>query len=174
MADGSRLAADLVIGTDGAGSAVRNSLTDLTQERKKYSDGVCRVLIPRPAEFRGERWNRVLDYWTLEPDAMRVLYHPMGPDMLYIAFMAETKNERASRIRSMLRSGRSASLTSSRLSSWPARPREAARQLPDQPRYALVDRARGAGGRRGARHVPGSRPGGRRRDGQRGRPGPCP
>jgi 2-methyl-3-hydroxypyridine 5-carboxylic acid dioxygenase len=98
MADGSRLQADLVIGTDGAGSAVRNSLSDLTQERKKYSDGVCRVLIPRPQEFRGERWNRVLDYWTLEPDAMRVLYHPMGPDMLYIAFMAETKNERASRI----------------------------------------------------------------------------
>jgi 2-methyl-3-hydroxypyridine 5-carboxylic acid dioxygenase len=98
MADGSRLEADLVIGTDGAGSAVRNSLSDLTQERKKYSDGVCRVLIPRPEEFRGERWNRVLDYWTLEPDAMRVLYHPMGPDMLYIAFMAETKNERASRI----------------------------------------------------------------------------
>ena len=98
MADGSRLEADLVIGTDGAGSAVRNSLTDLVQERKKYSDGVCRVLIPRPQEFRGERWNRVLDYWTLEPDAMRVLYHPMSPDMLYIAFMAETKNERASRI----------------------------------------------------------------------------
>ena len=98
MADGSRLEGDLVIGTDGAGSAVRNSLSDLTQERKKYSDGVCRVLIPRPEEFRGQRWNRVLDYWTLEPDAMRVLYHPMGPDMLYIAFMAETKNERASRI----------------------------------------------------------------------------
>jgi 2-methyl-3-hydroxypyridine 5-carboxylic acid dioxygenase len=98
MADGSRLEADLVIGTDGAGSVVRNSLSALNQERKKYSDGVCRVLIPRPEEFRGERWNRVLDYWTLEPDAMRVLYHPMGPDMLYIAFMAETKNERASRI----------------------------------------------------------------------------
>ena len=71
-------------------------LGDLIQERKKYSDGVCRVLIPRPEEFRGERWNRVLDYWTLEPDAMRVLYHPMGPGMLYIAFMAETRNERAS------------------------------------------------------------------------------
>ena len=56
------------------------------------------VLIPRPEEFKGERWNRVLDWWTLEPDAMRVLYHPMSPDMLYIAFMAETKNERASRI----------------------------------------------------------------------------
>jgi 2-methyl-3-hydroxypyridine 5-carboxylic acid dioxygenase len=98
MADGSRLEADLAIGTDGAGSAVRDSLGDLAQERKKYSDGVCRVLIPRPELARGPEWNRVLDFWTLEPDAMRILYHPMGPDQLYIAFMAETKNERASAI----------------------------------------------------------------------------
>src|ERR1700733_7740628 len=53
MADGSRLEADLVMGSGGGGSAVRTSLSDLTQERKKYSDGVCRVLIPRPHEFRG-------------------------------------------------------------------------------------------------------------------------
>jgi 2-methyl-3-hydroxypyridine 5-carboxylic acid dioxygenase len=98
LADGSRAEADLVIGADGAGSAVRDSLTDLAQERRKYSDGVCRLLVPRPEEFRGERWDRVIDYWTLEPDAMRILFIPTGPDTIYLGMMAETRNERASRI----------------------------------------------------------------------------
>lgn len=98
MQDGSRLEADLVIATDGAGSAVRNSLPAFRQDRKKYSDGVCRLLIPRPEEFRGEQWNRVIDFWTLEPDAMRILFIPVGPDMLYLGMMADTGNTRASRI----------------------------------------------------------------------------
>lgn len=98
MEDGSRLKADLVIGADGAGSAVRNSLGNPVQERKKYSDGVCRVLIPRPEEFRGEQWDRVIDFWTLEPDAMRILFISTGPETLYLGMMAETRNERASRI----------------------------------------------------------------------------
>ncbi|SCL21269.1 2-methyl-3-hydroxypyridine 5-carboxylic acid dioxygenase [Micromonospora pallida] len=98
LADGTRLAADLVIGADGAGSAVRNSLGDLTQERKKYQDGVCRVLIPRPEEFQGPEWDRVIDFWTLEPDPMRILFIPTGPDKIYMGMMATTTNERASRI----------------------------------------------------------------------------
>jgi 2-methyl-3-hydroxypyridine 5-carboxylic acid dioxygenase len=98
LADGSRVLADLVIGTDGAGSAVRNSLSALSQERKKYNDGVCRVLIYRPEEVRGEQWNRVIDFWTLEPDAMRILFIPTAADQLYLAFMSELGNERAMRI----------------------------------------------------------------------------
>ncbi|MBU2667214.1 FAD-dependent monooxygenase [Actinoplanes bogorensis] len=98
LADGTRLEADLVVGADGAGSAVRNSLPALAQERKKYQDGVCRVLVPRPAEFAGPEWNRVIDYWTLEPDAMRILFITTGPDSLYMGMMATTSNERASRI----------------------------------------------------------------------------
>jgi 2-methyl-3-hydroxypyridine 5-carboxylic acid dioxygenase len=98
MADGTRLEADLVIGADGAGSAVRDSLGDLTQERKKYQDGVCRVLIARPEEFQGPEWDRVIDFWTLEPDAMRILFIPTGPDTIYLGMMATTTNERASRI----------------------------------------------------------------------------
>ncbi|GAA0975742.1 NAD(P)/FAD-dependent oxidoreductase [Acrocarpospora macrocephala] len=98
MEDGGRLEADLVIGADGAGSAVRNSLGGLAQERKKYSDGVCRVLIPRPEEFRGEQWDRVVDFWTLGPDAMRILFISTGPETIYLGMMAETSNERASRI----------------------------------------------------------------------------
>ncbi|PSK67707.1 3-hydroxybenzoate 6-hydroxylase 1 [Micromonospora sp. MH33] len=98
LADGARLAADLVVGADGAGSAVRNSLCELTQERKKYQDGVCRVLIPRPEEFQGPGWDRVIDFWTLEPDPMRILFIPTGPDTIYMGMMATTTNERASRI----------------------------------------------------------------------------
>src|SRR5882757_4629396 len=90
MADGSRLEADLVIGADGAGSAVRNSLGELAQQREKYEDGVCRVLIPRPEEFQGPEWNRTVDFWTLVPDAMRILFIPIGPDAIYMGMMATT------------------------------------------------------------------------------------
>jgi 2-methyl-3-hydroxypyridine 5-carboxylic acid dioxygenase len=98
LEDGSRWPADLVIGADGAGSAVRNSLPSLKQERKRYSDGVCRLLIPRPEEFQGREWNRVVDFWTLEPDAMRILFITTDPEHIYTGFMASTDNERASRI----------------------------------------------------------------------------
>lgn len=98
LEDGTRLPADLVVGADGAGSDVRNSLPAFVQERKKYTDGVCRVLIPRPAEFIGPRWNRVIDFWTLEPDAMRILFIPTGPDTIYMGLMTSTGNERAARI----------------------------------------------------------------------------
>lgn len=98
LEDGSRATADLVIGADGAGSDLRNSLPTLKQERKRYSDGVCRLLIPRPAEFQGREWNRVVDFWTLEPDAMRILFITTDPEHIYTGFMASTDNERASRI----------------------------------------------------------------------------
>lgn len=98
LEDGTRLEADLVVGADGAGSAVRNSLPALKQERRRYSDGVCRLLIPRPEEFQGPEWDRVIDFWTLEPDAMRILFVMTGPDYIYLGLMASTDNERASRI----------------------------------------------------------------------------
>jgi len=98
LEDGTRLEADLVVAADGAGSVVRNSLPALVQERKKYSDGVCRVLIPRPEQFKDPQWDRVIDFWTLEPDAMRILFITTGPDTIYMGMMAATSNERASRI----------------------------------------------------------------------------
>ncbi len=96
LADGSEVTADLVIGADGAGSAVRNSLPAFLQSRQKYLDGVARVLVPRPETFRGAEWDRVIDYWTLEPDAMRILFIPCTEELLYMGLMAETKNMRAS------------------------------------------------------------------------------
>lgn len=98
LADGTRLAADLVVAADGVGSAVRNSLPSLAQERKRYQDAICRLLISRPPEFQGPQWNRVIDFWTLEPDAMRILFITTGLDSIYVAFMASADNELASRI----------------------------------------------------------------------------
>jgi len=98
LEDGTRLEADLVVAADGAGSVVRNSLPALVQERKKYADGVCRVLISRPEEFKDPGWDRVIDFWTLEPDAMRILFIPTGPDTIYMGMMAAAGNERAARI----------------------------------------------------------------------------
>lgn len=98
LEDGSAFAADLVVGADGAGSHVRNSLPQFAQERKRYKDGVVRVLVPRSPEFAGAEWDSVIDFWTLEPDAMRILYVPCGPETVYMGMMAETSNERASRI----------------------------------------------------------------------------
>jgi 2-methyl-3-hydroxypyridine 5-carboxylic acid dioxygenase len=98
LEDGTRLEADLVVAADGAGSVVRNSRPALVQERKKYADSVCRVLIPRPEEFQGPEWDRVIDFWTMEPDAMRILFITTGPDTIYMGMMATTGNERATRI----------------------------------------------------------------------------
>jgi len=98
LENGEVLAGDLVIGADGVGSAVRNSIPEFKQERRRYRDGVARVLVDRPREFTGREWNRVIDFWTLEPDAMRILFIPVGPDKIYLGFMAETSNERASRL----------------------------------------------------------------------------
>lgn len=98
LADGSALTADLVIAADGAGSLVRNSRPEFHQERKKYKDGVARVLVSRPEEFSAPEWDSVIDFWTLEPDTMRILYVPCGPDTIYMGMMAETSNERASRL----------------------------------------------------------------------------
>lgn len=96
FADGSELTADLIVGADGAGSNIRNSMSEFAQERQKYKDGVIRVLVPRPEEFKGEEWDRVIDYWTFEPDVMRVLYIPCNENEIYMGLMAETKNEAAS------------------------------------------------------------------------------
>jgi 2-methyl-3-hydroxypyridine 5-carboxylic acid dioxygenase len=95
--DGTELRADLVVGADGAGSKVRDSLA-LEQEREKYIDGVVRLLVARPAGLQDVEWDRIIDLWTFEPDVMRILYVPCGKEDLYVAFMAETTNARASSV----------------------------------------------------------------------------
>jgi 2-methyl-3-hydroxypyridine 5-carboxylic acid dioxygenase len=97
LGDGTEIGADLIVGADGAGSTVRESL-QLSQERDRYVDGVVRLLVPRPEPFEGRQWDRIIDFWTFDPDVMRILYVPCGPEQVYVAFMAETTNARAASV----------------------------------------------------------------------------
>lgn len=96
MADGRRLDADLVIGADGVRSAVRDSL-GLTDSRRKYLDGIIRVLVQR-GPLKGGVWDEVIDFWAFTPRTLRILYTPCGEDELYMAMMAPLEDEAASSI----------------------------------------------------------------------------
>ena len=86
LSDGRHLEADLVIGADGVRSAVRDSL-DLIDSRRKYKDGITRVLVPR-GTLKGGVWDEVIDFWAFTPRTLRILYTPCGDDDLYMAMMA--------------------------------------------------------------------------------------
>jgi 2-methyl-3-hydroxypyridine 5-carboxylic acid dioxygenase len=75
LADGRSLPADLVIAADGVRSALRESL-GIVGARRKYQDGLIRVLLEESADLVGEPWNRVIDSWVLNPRTLRILYAP--------------------------------------------------------------------------------------------------
>ena len=83
LADGTRLAADLVVGCDGVNSRVRKSL-GLLRERWRSSEGAIRVLVRRRAEdgLAGDA-DHVIEY--LATGGRRVLYVPCQADALYIS-----------------------------------------------------------------------------------------
>jgi len=86
LADGRNVPADLVIAADGVRSPVRDSL-GLIGERRKYQDGIIRVLVER-ADFTGGPWDHVIDMWAFGPRVLRVLYAPCEANQLYFAMMA--------------------------------------------------------------------------------------
>jgi 2-methyl-3-hydroxypyridine 5-carboxylic acid dioxygenase len=71
LQDGSELTADLVIGADGVKSRVRDSF-DLGMQRKRFVDGLIRVLAPS-GDFRGGQWEHVIDVWHTEKRTLRML-----------------------------------------------------------------------------------------------------
>ena len=92
LADGSDLEADLVIGADGVGSNVRDSL-GIPFDRQPSRDGISRFLVPRrKAELEkvepDTNWDNMIDFWNFEPRVLRVLYTPANERELYIALMA--------------------------------------------------------------------------------------
>ncbi|ALX65899.1 FAD-dependent oxidoreductase [Microbacterium sp. XT11] len=100
--DGSRAAADLVIGADGVGSAVRDSL-GIPFVRERARDGITRFLVPRrKAELAAlepdTEWDNVIDFWNDDEVGLRVLYTPCNDDELYIALMAAATDARGSRV----------------------------------------------------------------------------
>jgi 2-methyl-3-hydroxypyridine 5-carboxylic acid dioxygenase len=96
LADGSRLAADLVVGADGVRSRVRESF-DLGQQRRRYADGLIRVLADR-GTLRGGMWEHVIDFWHVKERTLRILYSPVSEDELYLAMMAPVADEEASAV----------------------------------------------------------------------------
>ena len=96
LADGTRLPADIVLGCDGVRSRVRDSLA-IPQERKKYQDGIIRVLTDRTG-LKGGEWDHVIDFWAHSPRTLRILYTPSGENDLYMAMMAPVADTEASAI----------------------------------------------------------------------------
>jgi 2-methyl-3-hydroxypyridine 5-carboxylic acid dioxygenase len=96
LAGGRRRKADLVIAADGVRSAVRDSL-GIACSRRKYQDGIVRVLIDRGG-FVGGAWDHVIDFWAFEPRTLRILYAPCEDGRLYMAMMSPRDDKEASKL----------------------------------------------------------------------------
>ncbi len=92
LEDGRRLPADLIVGADGVGSRVRDSLT-IESRRTAFGFGITRVLTSRNG-FRGPDWDKVVDFWRHGRRPRRILYVPCTSDVAYLAMMAESSDAR--------------------------------------------------------------------------------
>jgi 2-methyl-3-hydroxypyridine 5-carboxylic acid dioxygenase len=102
LAGGETLEADLVVGADGVGSPVRDSL-GIPLKRERSRDGITRFLVPRrKAELQAlepdTEWDNVIDFWNLDPRVLRVLYTPANDEELYIALMSPSADADGSRV----------------------------------------------------------------------------
>jgi len=86
LADGTRLAADLVIAADGVRSTITQTL-DIPITRVAHQDGITRILLDRDG-LRDDKWNSIHDYYDYRGRPLRVLYTPCGPDAFYFCLMA--------------------------------------------------------------------------------------
>lgn len=102
FANGDSAEADLIVGADGVGSAVRDSL-NIPLKRERSRDGITRFLVPRrKAELQAlepdTEWDNVIDFWNLDPRVLRVLYTPANDEELYIALMSPAADADGSRV----------------------------------------------------------------------------
>jgi 2-methyl-3-hydroxypyridine 5-carboxylic acid dioxygenase len=98
LASGETRKADLVVGADGVGSKVRDSL-DFKQTRDKSRDGITRLLVPRrKADLGPGDWDNVIDFWNLKPRVLRILYTPCNEQDLYLALMAPREDKQGSSV----------------------------------------------------------------------------
>lgn len=102
LGDGTRTQADLVVGADGVGSNVRDSL-GIEYERQPSGDGISRFLVSRRkadlARIEPDtEWDNVIDFWNFEPRVLRVLYTPANDKDLYLALMAPAQDADGTRV----------------------------------------------------------------------------
>ena len=90
--------ADLIIGADGVGSKVRDSI-GFKQDRWVSTDGIIRLIVPRKkAELGPGEWDNTIDMWNFWPRVQRILYSPCNDEELYLGLMAPAADERGSRV----------------------------------------------------------------------------
>lgn len=89
LGSGRSIKADLVVGADGVGSNVRDSV-GFAVERKKAQDGLIRLIVPRCRRELGPEpfWDNVIDFWNFQPRVQRILYVPANEHDLYLGLMA--------------------------------------------------------------------------------------
>lgn len=92
MADGTRRAADLVIGADGVASPVRSCMPG-RNTITRLADGGGRYLIKRRADDIEIR-NKCLEYWTREGRRVGVI--PVSPEHIYLYLCCPTRDTRGS------------------------------------------------------------------------------
>jgi 2-methyl-3-hydroxypyridine 5-carboxylic acid dioxygenase len=98
LASGETLEADLVVGADGVGSKVRDSI-GFKQDRWASVDGLIRLLVPRrKKELGAGDWDNLIDMWNFWPRVQRILYAPCNEQELYLGFMAPAADPRGSRV----------------------------------------------------------------------------
>lgn len=88
LADGTELTADLVVGADGVGSRVRESL-GLTKATRTLGDGATRVVVPRREEPHS------VEHWSGD---RRVGIVPCGDDTTYAFIIGPERERRATRL----------------------------------------------------------------------------
>jgi len=102
FANGESAEADLIVGADGVGSPVRDSL-GIPLKRERSRDGITRFLVPRrKADLQAlepdTNWDNYIDFWNLEPRVLRVLYVPCNEEETYIALMAPADDAEGSKV----------------------------------------------------------------------------
>jgi len=98
LASGEVKKADLVIGADGVGSKVRDSI-GFEQDRWTSVDGLIRLIVPRKKKELGHgEWDNTIDMWNFWPRVQRILYSPCNDDDLYLGLMAPVTDPNGSRV----------------------------------------------------------------------------
>lgn len=90
LADGREFSADLVVGADGIGSTVRESL-GIPSRRADFNYGIIRVLL----ELDEVQTDTVTDYWSMLPLPRRILAVPCNRRHLYLAMMCAADDKDA-------------------------------------------------------------------------------